>query len=165
MIHKCFRILFLQGFLIHPNYNRKEDFKINSTFKWDFLIYLILLKNDKSDYIILIEIFRTSWSCGHATHNQNWDLIRESRNRSLEVSRRGHGTSYPCARGAQYTLFRPWDEDSKENKRILLQLGNIVSHSYHTYFSFPWSNLNLDCRLHDHVITRFATFGIKAWLY
>ena len=24
---------------------------------------------------------RTSWSCGHATHNQDWDLISESWNR------------------------------------------------------------------------------------
>jgi hypothetical protein len=36
-ILKCFRIIFLQGFLIHPSYKkRKEDFRINSTFRFDF---------------------------------------------------------------------------------------------------------------------------------
>jgi hypothetical protein len=36
-IHKCFRILFLQGLLIHPSYKKKkeEDFRINSTFRFD----------------------------------------------------------------------------------------------------------------------------------
>jgi hypothetical protein len=33
----------------------------------------------------------------------------------------------------------------------------IVSHSYQTYFGFPGSDLNLDCGLRDHVITRFAS--------
>jgi len=32
-----------------------------------------------------------------------------------------------------------------------------VSHSYQTYFSFPKSDLNLDCGLRDHVIMRFAS--------
>jgi hypothetical protein len=31
---------------------RKEDFKINSTFRSDFLVYLELLKGDKYDSII-----------------------------------------------------------------------------------------------------------------
>ena len=34
-----------------------------------------------------------------------------------------------------------------------------MSHSYQTYFGFPGSDLNLDCGLHDHVITRFASRG------
>jgi hypothetical protein len=34
-----------------------------------------------------------------------------------------------------------------------------MSHSYQTYFGFPESDLNLDCRLRDHVITRFASLG------
>jgi hypothetical protein len=33
----------------------------------------------------------------------------------------------------------------------------MVSHSYQTYFGFSGSDLNLDCGLHDHVITRFAS--------
>jgi len=33
----------------------------------------------------------------------------------------------------------------------------MVSHSYQTYFDFPGSDLNLDCGLCDHVITRFAS--------
>jgi hypothetical protein len=33
----------------------------------------------------------------------------------------------------------------------------MVSHSYQTYFNFPGSDLNLDCGLRDHVITRFAS--------
>jgi len=48
-IHKCFRILFLHGFLIHPATTRKEDFIINSTFTLDFLVYSRHLKVDKSD--------------------------------------------------------------------------------------------------------------------
>jgi len=32
-----------------------------------------------------------------------------------------------------------------------------VSHSYQTYFGFPGSDLNLDCELRDHVITRFVS--------
>jgi hypothetical protein len=53
-IHKCFRILFLQGFLIHLSYKkkRKEDFRINSTFKLILLAYMGLLKGKKSDPII-----------------------------------------------------------------------------------------------------------------
>ena len=39
-----------------------------------------------------------------------------------------------------------------------------MSPSYQTYFGFPGSDLNLDCGLRDHVITRFASvfhyFGI-----
>jgi len=41
---------------------------------------------------------------------------------------------------------------------------SIVSHSYQIYFSFPRSYLNLDCRLRDHVIMRFASVGIWARL-
>ena len=38
---------------------RKEDFKINSTFRSDFLVYLKLLKGDKSDSSIFrIIVFR-----------------------------------------------------------------------------------------------------------
>jgi len=37
-----------------------------------------------------------------------------------------------------------------------------VSHSYQTYFGFPGSDLNLDCGFCDHVITRFASVGIRA---
>jgi len=33
----------------------------------------------------------------------------------------------------------------------------IVSHSYQTSFDFPRSDLNLDCGLRDHMITRFAS--------
>jgi hypothetical protein len=51
-IHKCFRILFLQGFLIHPSYKkRKEDFKIKPS-DLILLTYLGLLKGNKSDPII-----------------------------------------------------------------------------------------------------------------
>jgi hypothetical protein len=32
-----------------------------------------------------------------------------------------------------------------------------VSHSYQTYFGFPGSDLNLDCRCRDHMITRFTS--------
>jgi hypothetical protein len=39
-----------------------------------------------------------------------------------------------------------------------------VSHSYQTYFDFPGSDFNLDCGLRDHMITRFASVGIKARL-
>ena len=31
-----------------------------------------------------------------------------------------------------------------------------MSHSYQTYFGFPGLDLNLDCGLRDHVMTRFA---------
>jgi hypothetical protein len=31
---------------------------------------------------------------------------------------------------------------------------SIVSHSYHIYFDFPELDLNLDCGLHDYVITK-----------
>ena len=36
-----------------------------------------------------------------------------------------------------------------------------MSHSYQTYFGFPGSNLNLDCGLRDHVITRFASKDVQ----
>jgi len=39
-----------------------------------------------------------------------------------------------------------------------------VSHSYQTYFGFPGSDLNLDCGLRDHVITRFASQCINAFI-
>jgi hypothetical protein len=39
-----------------------------------------------------------------------------------------------------------------------------MSHSYQTYFSFPGSDLNLDYRLHDHVIMRFASDFLLAIL-
>jgi len=32
----------------------------------------------------------------------------------------------------------------------------IVSHSYQTSFNFSRSDLNLDCKLHDYMITRFT---------
>jgi hypothetical protein len=55
-IHNYFRILFLQGFLATK---RKENFRINSTFKSDFLVYLGLLNGDKSDSSIFgMVIFR-----------------------------------------------------------------------------------------------------------
>ena len=38
-----------------------------------------------------------------------------------------------------------------------------MSHPYQTYFGFPGSDLNLDCGLRDHVITRFTSEGF--WLY
>jgi hypothetical protein len=40
----------------------------------------------------------------------------------------------------------------------------IVSHSYQTYFGFLGANLNLDCGLCDHVITRFTSDGMRARL-
>jgi hypothetical protein len=40
----------------------------------------------------------------------------------------------------------------------------IVSHSYQTFFGFPGLDLNIDCELHDHVITRFTSVGIRARL-
>jgi len=36
-----------------------------------------------------------------------------------------------------------------------------VSHSYQTYFSFLGSYLNLDCRLCDHMIMRFASRRVR----
>jgi len=39
-----------------------------------------------------------------------------------------------------------------------------VSHSYQTCFSFSGLDLNLDCELRDHMITRFALVGIRARL-
>jgi hypothetical protein len=39
-----------------------------------------------------------------------------------------------------------------------------VSYSYQTYFGFLRSDLNLDCGLHDHMIMRFVSIGIKARL-
>jgi len=47
-IHNYFRILFLSSLFILAT-KRKEDFRINSTFKSDFLVYLRLLNGDKSD--------------------------------------------------------------------------------------------------------------------
>jgi hypothetical protein len=44
-----FRILFLQGFLILPSYKKERNFRINSTFRSDFLVYLGLLNGDKFD--------------------------------------------------------------------------------------------------------------------
>jgi hypothetical protein len=41
---------------------------------------------------------------------------------------------------------------------------SIVSRSYQTYFGFSKSDLNLDCGLRDHVITRFVSVGIRARL-
>jgi hypothetical protein len=41
---------------------------------------------------------------------------------------------------------------------------SIVSHSYQTYFGFLGSDLNLDCGLRDHVITRFASDYIISYL-
>ena len=42
-------MLFLQGFLIHPSYNKERRLQINSTFISDFLVYLGLLNDDKFD--------------------------------------------------------------------------------------------------------------------
>ena len=39
---------------------------------------------------------------------------------------------------------------------------SIVSHSYQTYFGFPGSDFILRCGLRDHVITSFASGGIRA---
>jgi hypothetical protein len=53
-IHKCFRILFLQGFLIHPSYKKKGK-KISELILPSNLIllaYMGLLKGKKSDPII-----------------------------------------------------------------------------------------------------------------
>jgi hypothetical protein len=35
-----------------------------------------------------------------------------------------------------------------------------MSYSHQTYFSFPESDLNLDCGLHDHVIMRVASLAL-----
>ena len=54
-IHKCFRILFLQGFLIHPGYQKKKGKKISELILPSDLIllaYMRLLKGNKSDHII-----------------------------------------------------------------------------------------------------------------
>jgi hypothetical protein len=34
---------------------------------------------------------------------------------------------------------------------------SIVSHSYQTYFGFPGPDLNFDCGLRDHMISRFVS--------
>jgi hypothetical protein len=52
-----FRIFFYKDSLFILATKRKEDFKINSTFISDFLVYLGLLKGDKSDYSIFRMIF------------------------------------------------------------------------------------------------------------
>ena len=39
-----------------------------------------------------------------------------------------------------------------------------MSHSYQTYFGFQGSDLNLDCGLRVHMITRFTSVGIRARL-
>jgi hypothetical protein len=38
----------------------------------------------------------------------------------------------------------------------------IMSHSYQISFSFLGSDLNLNCRLRDHKLTRFTSVGIRA---
>jgi hypothetical protein len=52
------------------------------------------------------------------------------------------------------------------HSNLIVVLGQvfIVSHSYQTYFGFPRSDLNLDCGLCDHMITRFTSIGIRARL-
>ena len=49
---------------------------------------------------------------------------------------------------------------------IVLVFWNRFSlcHSYQTYFGFPRSDLNLNCRLRDHMIMKFASVGIRARL-
>jgi len=54
-----------------------------------------------------------------------------------------------------------WPRDNE----VALEQVCIVSHSYHTYFGFPRSDLNLDCGLPDHVITRFILVSIRARLW
>ena len=49
-----------------------------------------------------------------------------------------------------------WHHSTQSNSVGALGQVFIVSHSYETYFGFPGLDLNLDCGLHDHVITRFA---------
>ena len=39
-----------------------------------------------------------------------------------------------------------------------------MSHSYQTFFGFPGLDFNIGCELRDHVITRFASVGIRARL-
>jgi len=45
-----------------------------------------------------------------------------------------------------------------------LEQISIVSHFYQIYFGFPWSDVNLDCGLRNHVITRFASVDIRTRL-
>jgi hypothetical protein len=54
---------------------------------------------------------------------------------------------------------------TQSNSVGVLGQVSIVSHSYQTYFSFPGSDLNLDYGLRDHMITRFASVGIRARLW
>jgi hypothetical protein len=57
-----------------------------------------------------------------------------------------------------------WRHSTESNSVGALGQVSIVSHSYQTYFGFPRSDLNLDCGLRDHVMTRFASVGIRARL-
>jgi len=51
--------VFYKDFLFILATTRKEDFRINSTFRSDFLVYLGLLNGDKSDFSLFrIVIFR-----------------------------------------------------------------------------------------------------------
>ena len=50
-----------------------------------------------------------------------------------------------------------WHHFTQSNNVGALGQVSIVSHSYQTYFGFPRSNLNLNCGLRDHMITRFAS--------
>jgi hypothetical protein len=61
-------------------------------------------------------------------------------------------------------LTMSWHHSTHFNSVGALGHVLIVSHSYQTSFGFPGSDLNLDCGLHDHVITRFASVGIRARL-
>jgi hypothetical protein len=57
-----------------------------------------------------------------------------------------------------------WRHSTHFNSVGALGQVSIVSHSYQIYFSFPGSDLNLDCGLCDHVIRRFASVGIRVKL-
>jgi hypothetical protein len=51
-IHKCSESFSYKDSLFILATKRKEDFRINSTFRSDVLVYLELLNGDKSDSII-----------------------------------------------------------------------------------------------------------------
>ena len=57
-----------------------------------------------------------------------------------------------------------WRHSTLSNSVGALGEISIMSHPYQTYFSFLGSDLNLDYGLRDHVITRFASVGIRARL-
>jgi hypothetical protein len=63
-----------------------------------------------------------------------------------------------------HRLIGSWCHSTQSNSAGALGQVSIVSHSYQTYFGFLGSDLNLDCGLRDHVITSFASVGIRAIL-